>query len=134
MNSDNEITPMTIRRGSNSNNQQTHTHEFVASTKLAVQGINRHNHRFAGVTSEAIPLPSGNHIHQIKKENTDFFLSHFHEVIVRTGPAIIVNPKAPENEQKHVHFVEGETTLDADHTHNFTFATLIEDPLLPLEG
>lgn len=34
-----------------SQESQTHDHEFEGSTKLAEQGNDRHNHRFAGVTS-----------------------------------------------------------------------------------
>lgn len=103
-------------------NTQTHVHEFLGSTKLAVEGDLRHNHRFAGVTSEAIPQ-GDNHVHAILT-NTDFFFNHLHEVGVLTGPAI------PVANDKHVHFVEGVTTLNFGHVHEFVFATLIEDPLL----
>ncbi|TDT61057.1 YmaF family protein [Fonticella tunisiensis] len=101
---------------------QTHVHEFLGSTRLAERGEERHNHRFAGVTSEVIPLPGGGHKHAILT-NTDFF-DHLHEVGVETGPAI------PVGNGKHVHFVEGETTIDDGHFHEFVFATLIESPLL----
>lgn len=103
---------------------QTHTHEFLGSTKLAEENDERHNHRFAGVTSEVIPLKGGNHKHAILT-NTDFF-DHLHEIGVETGPAVDVG------DGKHVHFVEGRTTINDDHFHNFQFATLIEAPLLPL--
>ncbi|HBX24226.1 MAG TPA: hypothetical protein DEF34_11440 [Desulfotomaculum sp.] len=99
---------------------QTHTHEFLGSTKLA--GAIVHNHRFAGVTSEVIPIAGMNHIHGILV-NTDFVVGHLHEVAVETGPAIDVGGG------KHVHFVKGTTTLDAAHVHEFEFATLIENPL-----
>lgn len=101
---------------------QTHTHEFLGSTQLAEQNDDRHNHRFAGVTSEAIPLQGGNHKHGLFT-NTDFFEDHLHEIAAETGPAI------PVGNNKHVHFVEGNTTLDDGHVHNFVFATLIESPL-----
>ena len=100
---------------------QTHVHEFLGSTKLAPKGELRHNHRFAGVTSEAI-LKGDSHVHAILV-NTDFFFNHFHEVGVETGPAIDVGYG------KHVHFVKGKTTLNFGHVHEFIFATLIEDPL-----
>lgn len=100
---------------------QTHTHEFLGSTTLDGEII--HNHRFAGVTSEEIPK-GRSHVHAILT-NTDFFLSHLHEVGVETGPAI------PVGKGKHVHFVYGYTTLNAGHVHEFIFATLIENPLLP---
>ena len=103
--------------------QQTHTHEFESSTKLAEEGDDRHNHRFAGVTSEVIPLPGGNHKHAIFTL-TDYF-GHLHEVAVETEPARDVGFG------KHVHFVKGNTTLNDGHFHEFAFATLIEAPLLP---
>ena len=94
--------------------QQTHVHEFLASTKLAEEGEDRHNHRFAGVTSEIIPR-GDSHVHVILT-NTDF-LNHHHEVGIETGPAIDVG------NGKHVHFVVGTTTLDDGHVHDFEFAT-----------
>jgi hypothetical protein len=100
---------------------QTHTHEFVASTRLAEQGDERHNHRFAGVTSQAIRVPGG-HIHLVKT-NTDFFEEHFHEVEVKTELQIEVG------EGKHIHPVMGRTSFNDGHKHGFFFATLIEDPL-----
>lgn len=103
---------------------QTHTHEFAASTELELKGDLRHNHRFAGVTGEAIPVGQS-HIHRIKV-NTTFNLNHFHEVIVKTGPAITINPDEPKGEQVHIHFVEGETTVNGvvPHDHEIKFATL----------
>ncbi|MEH7309277.1 YmaF family protein [Neobacillus drentensis] len=100
---------------------QTHVHEFLASTKLAEEGEDRHNHRFAGVTSEVIPK-GDSHVHVILT-NTDF-LDHHHEVGIQTGPAI------PVGNGKHVHFVNGITTLDDGHVHELEFATLIEKPLV----
>jgi len=104
---------------------QTHTHEFLASTELALHGDLRHKHRFAGVTGEAIPVGQ-NHIHKLRV-NTSFNIGHFHEVILRTGPGLTVNPEAPSNEQVHIHFVEGETTVNGAvlHDHDVKFATLI---------
>jgi hypothetical protein len=100
---------------------QTHTHEFLGSTEIAGPNNLEHNHRFAGVTSPAIPKGSS-HVHQLLT-NTDFFFNHLHEVGDMTGPAIIVDGG------KHVHFVSGTTTLEVGHTHDFQFATLIDDPL-----
>ena len=97
---------------------QTHVHEFLGSTRLAEEGEERHNHRFVGVTSQMIPLLGGNHIHGLCT-NTDFF-DHHHEIAIQTGPAI------PVGDDKHVHFVEGTTTLDDGHVHSFVFATLIK--------
>ncbi|MFB7138104.1 YmaF family protein [Gottfriedia sp. NPDC056225] len=101
---------------------QTHVHEFVASTKLAEENDDRHNHRFAGVTSEVIPKGRHSHVHRIVV-NTDF-LDHHHEVIIETGPPI------PVGNGKHVHFVKGMTTINDDHEHDLEFATLIDRPLV----
>ena len=91
-------------------------HEFLGSTKLAEEEDERHNHRFAGVTGEAI-LKGSSHFHEIVT-NTDFF-DHHHEVVIRTGPPI------PVGNGKHIHFVKGMTTVEDDHDHDFEFATLI---------
>jgi len=103
---------------------QTHTHEFLGSTKLAEEGEDRHNHRFAGVTSQVIPVPGG-HIHEMVV-NSDF-LDHLHEVPVRTGLQI------PVGNNKHVHYAEGSTTVNDEHCHRFQLGTLIDAPLLPAQ-
>ncbi|MEH7308125.1 YmaF family protein [Neobacillus drentensis] len=100
---------------------QTHDHEFTASTKLAEEDDDRHNHRFAGVTSEVIPRGKS-HVHSILV-NTDF-LDHHHEVAITTGPAI------PVGEGKHIHLIKGTTTLDDGHVHELLFTTLIDKPLV----
>jgi hypothetical protein len=102
--------------------KQTHVHEFLSSTKLAEPGQDRHNHRFAGVTGGAIRR-GNSHVHIIKT-NTDF-LDHRHRLRrIVTGPAI------PVGNGKHVHFVQGQTTLNDGHRHQFNFATLIQQPLV----
>ena len=100
---------------------QTHVHEFTASTKLAEEEDDRHNHRFAGVTSELIPTRNS-HVHAILV-NTDF-LDHHHEVGITTGPAINVG------QGKHVHLINGTTTFDDGHVHELLFTTLIDKPLV----
>jgi hypothetical protein len=103
--------------------EQRHVHEFEGSTKLAEEGDDRHNHRFAGVTGQAIRVGKS-HIHEIDLTKTDFF-NHFHKLKkIKTGPAI------PVGNGKHVHFVTGQTTLNDDHVHQFKFATLIQEPLI----
>jgi len=104
----------------NSNSCQTHTHEFLGSVKLAEQGEDRHNHRFAGVTGPVIPM-GNSHVHAILT-NTDFFSNHYHGIDVVTGPAINIG------NGKHIHLATGTTTLDDGHIHNFIFTTLIENP------
>lgn len=100
---------------------QTHVHEFLGSTSVDVER-NPHNHRFAGVTSEVIPLPGGSHKHGLFT-NTDFYEGHLHEIATETGPAI------PVGGGRHIHFVKALTTVDADHVHQTIFATLIDDPI-----
>lgn len=103
--------------------KRRHVHEFEGSTNMAKQGAARHNHRFAGVTGQSI-RSGKSHFHEIALSNTDF-LDHFHRLKkIRTGPAI------PVGNGRHVHFVEGMTTMDDGHLHPFNFATLIEKPLV----
>ncbi|MDD4801908.1 MAG: YmaF family protein [Syntrophomonas sp.] len=97
----------------------THTHEFAGSEMIASRIP--HNHRFAGVTSEAIPRRKS-HIHAIYT-NDDFYFNHHHEIRVKTGPAIKVG------RGKHIHLVEGRTTTDFNHHHDFIFTTFIANPL-----
>lgn len=102
--------------------QQTHTHEFVGSSKLAELGEDPHNHRVAGVTGKEVPSHNGNHYHKIE-DNTDFFNDHYHIIDVKTGPGI------PVGNGRHVHFVDEETTVNEGHKHATMFATLIENPI-----
>lgn len=112
-----------LRNKAKMKHAQTHVHEFEGSTKLAEQGADRHNHRFAGVTGRAIPC-GNSHVHEIDMSRTDF-LNHLHKLKkIRTGPAI------PVGNGKHVHFVTGLTTLNDGHRHRFQFATLIDRPLV----
>lgn len=105
-------------------NEQTHVHEYSESVKLAEQGNDRHNHRAAGVTGEAIPIDGGrNHVHRIN-DNVDF-LDHFHQIRVVTGPAIRI-----PGTNKHVHAVCGQTTVVDGHRHEFVFTTQIDAPLV----
>ncbi len=112
-----------ITRNNKITRAQTHVHEFEGSTKLAEEGADRHNHRFAGVTGQVIRV-GNSHIHEIDLTHTDF-LNHFHNLKkIRTGRAI------PVGNGKHVHFVTGSTTLNDGHVHQFNFATLIQQPLV----
>lgn len=105
--------------------EMTHVHEFEESVKLAEEGDDRHNHRTAGVTGQAIPINGGrNHVHKIKNNNTDF-LDHFHQICITTGPAIPI-----PGTDKHVHLISGRTTIVDGHFHEFLFTTQIEAPLV----
>lgn len=100
--------------------KQFHVHEFLGSTRLAEIGSDDvHNHRFAGVTGEAI-RKGNSHVHRIKTK-TDFF-DHYHIIDVCTGPAI------PVGEGRHVHFVYAVTKCEDGHRHEFIVATLINSP------
>lgn len=101
---------------------QRHTHEYEGSVKIAEKPNDPHNHRFAGVTGQAIPIHNGRHFHKLE-DNTDFYVDHFHIVADKTGPSI------PVGNGRHVHFVEGQTTVNDGHQHDFQFATLIDNPI-----
>lgn len=101
--------------------QEGHVHEFQGSVKLAEEEEERHNHRFAGVSSEAIPL-GDSHVHGVFT-NTDFFEEHHHQIAAVSGPAIEIG------NGKHIHFANFVTSLNDGHFHEFQFASLIQDPL-----
>lgn len=109
----------------NTEDEMEHVHEYSESVKLAEECDDRHNHRAAGVTGEAILINCGtNHVHKIKNDNTDF-LDHYHEICVITGPAIYI-----PGTDKHVHLVAGKTTVADGHFHEFLFTTQIDAPLV----
>lgn len=107
----------------------SHVHEYEASTLLSEKkGGPRHNHRFAGVTGEAIEIEGGHHIHKYHT-NTNTFQTHHHFLSGCTGPEI----KLPEG--KHTHFAEGATTIDDKHCHKYEFATLIgQSPFVEIKA
>lgn len=100
---------------------QEHVHEITGSVMIAEAGVDPHNHRFATVSGEAIPVGE-NHIHDVKFR-TDFYEEHFHEFQGRTGIAI------PISDGRHVHYLKSMTTQNDGHRHEFRVATLIEDPI-----
>ncbi|NFL55480.1 hypothetical protein FDB79_07730 [Clostridium botulinum] len=66
----------------NCKERQTHVHEFLGSTRLAEIQTEPHNHRFAGVSGQAIR--SGNsHVHFVSGV-TSFNDGHRHEFIFAT--------------------------------------------------
>ncbi len=99
---------------------QRHVHEIVGSVMIAQPLEEPHNHRFAGVSGEAILIPGG-HVHQVEIR-TDFYEDHFHLIVGQSGPAIPVG-------DRHVHFVMAQTTVQDEHAHEFRVAALIEDPI-----
>lgn len=102
----------------------THVHEVEGSVRLAELREDPHNHRFAGVTGEAIRVPGG-HIH-IFRTKTDFYEDHFHEINVETGLNVRVGRG---NDARHVHYIDEFTEVAEDHSHKFITATLIENEI-----
>jgi hypothetical protein len=107
----------------NQNSQQplTHTHEVLGSVKIAEATTDPHNHRFAAISSQAIPCGVNDHYHEVRTR-TDFYEDHFHEICVRTGGMIWVG-------DRHVHFLMGKTTVVDGHQHDFRGGTMIDDPI-----
>lgn len=103
------------------NEEQTHVHEFEGSVIIVEEDGDFHNHRFAGITGEVIPLPGNHHAHRIST-TTDFYEDHFHDICVQTGQEIVTG-------DRHVHFVKAKTQVQDGHAHPFRVATLINDPI-----
>lgn len=99
----------------------THTHEVLGSVEIAEPQEDPHNHRFATVSSQAIPCGKNDHYHEVKFR-TDFYEDHFHEACVKTSGMIWVG-------DRHVHFLMGKTTVVDGHQHDFRAGTLIDDPI-----
>lgn len=101
--------------------EQSHVHEVTGSVRLAELKDDPHNHRFAGVTGEAISVPRG-HIHKLCTK-TDFYEEHFHLIEVTTGLQI------PVGDGRHVHFIDSDTEIADEHFHEFITSTQIENPI-----
>ena len=101
--------------------RQSHVQEIQGSTEIAERRDDPHNHRFATVSDEVIPM-GNDHVHEVKFR-TDFYEDHFHEFCGRTGGAI------PVGGGRHVHFLESVTQVSDGHRHQFKFASLINDPI-----
>jgi YmaF family len=100
-----------------------HVHEVQGSTLITTENGQPHNHRFAGVTGDAIPINNGtDHIHKLETI-TDTFDEHHHCIKVWVGRAI------PVGDGRHVHFVYAKTECADGHVHKFRVATLIDDPI-----
>lgn len=100
---------------------QRHVHEVQGSVEIAEREEDPHNHRFAAVSGQAIPIGNGDHIHFVRFR-TDFYENHYHEFYGKTGGAVKVG-------NRHVHFLESVTTVNDGHRHNFRVATLIDNPI-----
>jgi hypothetical protein len=102
--------------------EQTHVHEVLGSVRIAEAATDPHNHRFAVVSCEVIPIGTCDHAHEVKFR-TDFYEDHFHEFTGRTQGAI------PVGDGRHVHFLDSVTEESERHRHKFRVATLINDPI-----
>lgn len=100
---------------------QRHVHEIEGSVQIADRFFDPHNHRFAGVSGEAIRAGCYDHVHRVRLR-TDYYEDHFHEIFGITGGAIRVG-------DRHIHFLRSVTTIDDGHLHPFRFSTLINDPI-----
>lgn len=99
----------------------THKHEVQGSVRIAEQGCDAHNHRFATVSGEAIRVPGNNHVHEVKFD-TDTYEGHYHEFCGTTSEAYPICGG-------HVHYLEAMTTRRDGHFHTFRVITHIEDPI-----
>lgn len=110
-------------RGNNEYKIKNHNHEFLSSTDYEKDDEGEeHNHRIACVTGP--PIKCGkSHVHKIAVF-TDTFDDHFHEICDTTGPALFLTGG------KHIHLLKGTTgpAEENNHTHDYFFTTLIEDP------
>ena len=97
-----------------------HVHEVLGSTQVSGCYDYAHNHRFATVSSEAIPCEGG-HVHEVKF-STDSCDGHTHEFRGRSSKPIEVSCG------RHIHFIEAHTSNDAGHNHHFMVASLIQNP------
>lgn len=111
-----------FERDPNCPRAQTHVHEMLGSVQIAEATTDPHNHRFATVSDEVIPIGMGDHVHEVKFR-TDFYEDHFHEFKGRTRGAI------PVGDGRHVHFLDSVTEQSEGHRHKFRVATLINDPI-----
>ena len=98
----------------------SHTHEIIGSTVNTETCEGCHNHRYATMSGDAIPC-RGSHFHRVEFR-TDSHDNHFHEFCGNSSLAI------PTGDGRHVHFANGCTTSANGHSHEFRFATLINNP------
>ena len=99
---------------------ETHNHEVQGSVRLAGEGCEEHNHRFATVSGDAIAVGQS-HVHNVAF-TTDTYDGHSHEY---TGRTSIAYPAGCG----HVHYLDSVTTCDGGHSHTFKVITNIEDPM-----
>lgn len=97
-----------------------HVHEVLGSVEIAEARSDPHNHRFATISSEPIPIGNGDHMHEIKFR-TDNYENHYHEFCGHTGGAIRTG-------DRHIHFLQSDTCTSDGHHHDFRVSTLIDDP------
>lgn len=63
--------------------RQRHVHEVVGNVKIYNEKGESHNHRFVGMTGEAVSVRNGkSHIHYLDT-TTDFYEDHYHNICVK---------------------------------------------------
>lgn len=103
----------------NDHHERCHRHEIQGSVRVAEHDCEAHNHRFAGISGEAIPMGQS-HVHEVRF-TTDTYENHDHEFCGRTSPAYPICGG-------HVHYLESTTSRDDGHCHSFRVISNIEDP------
>lgn len=96
-----------------------HVHEIQGYLDMTIDYKETHNHTFATVSDEAIPIGTNDHIHEVRFK-TDPFHHHTHEFTGRTTGAILVG-------DRHVHFLQSETVSEEGHKHTFSLVTLMDN-------
>lgn len=104
--------------------EQTHVHEVLGSVQIAEAATDPHNHSFAAVSDEVIPVGTDDHVH-VLNFRTDFYENHFHGFCGRTQTQGAI----PVGDGRHVHFLDSITKVSDGHRHRFRVATLINDPI-----
>lgn len=96
-----------------------HVHEIQGTLDMTSNYEEQHNHNFAAISDEGIPIGSNDHIHEVRFQ-TDAFHHHTHEFIGRTSGAVPVG-------DHHVHFLSSETDYEEGHNHRFNFVTFMDN-------
>ena len=93
------------------NCKQTHVHEYQATTRIHED----YDHRVAGISGMVLPMGTS-HVHELMGHTT-FMDDHFHHYYLVSGPVVEVD------EDAHVHYVEGVTSVADGHVHEVELTT-----------
>ncbi|WOO36473.1 YmaF family protein [Anaerocolumna sp. AGMB13020] len=106
-----------LRMNSNDSQYKNHVHEVQGYVKMAED---KHYHKFSFVTGEAVFTGNGEHYHEIAF-HTDNAEGHFHTFEGKTYRAVPMG-------DRHVHYLEGDTSNENGHRHGFRLVTLMNNP------